>query len=68
MSKNIYSNIEASLNALGQFVDKLLQWVCLYQSISQNTHIWKLADLNEHPLLIDDAIVAWKNLHNHYCT
>lgn len=42
-----------------------------YQSvlcISQNIHILKLAEPNEHPALIDDPIVVWRNLHNRYFT
>lgn len=35
--------------------------------ISQNIHIWKLAELNEHPALTDDPIVAQENLHNRHC-
>lgn len=34
--------------------------------ISQNSHILKLAEPNEHPAFIDDPIVVWGNLHNHY--
>lgn len=36
--------------------------------IGQNIHILKLAEPNEHPALIDDPIVVWRNLHNRYFT
>lgn len=42
-----------------------------YQSalcISQNIHILKRAEPNEHPALIDDPILVCRNLHNHYFT
>lgn len=37
-------------------------------SISQNIHILKLSEANEHPALIDDPTVVQRNLHNHSLT
>lgn len=34
--------------------------------LAKNSHRRELAELNEHPALIDDPIVACGNLHNHY--
>lgn len=34
--------------------------------LAKNSYRRELAELNEHPALIDDPIVACGNLHNHY--
>lgn len=72
--KSIRCNIPLRLTHLNT-VKRLTGNSCMsevaYQSalcISQNIHILKLAEPNEHPALIDDPIVVWRNLHNRYST
>lgn len=59
------------LNTVKRLTEKSCMSGLAYQSalcISQNIHILKLAEANEHPALIDDPIVVWRNLHNRYFT
>lgn len=72
--KSIRCNIPlwlTHLNTVKRLTEKSCMSALAYQSalcISQNIHILKLAEPNEHHALIDDPIVVWRNLHNRYFT